>query len=385
VRILQLTPGYYPVIGGVERHVQALAERLVSRGHAVTVGTMQPHHGRLKDETHNGVSIRRFNAWGLGDAYRAPVGLLGFLRATRNNWDIVHVHNYHALLIPIAALAGVRPLVVTTHLNDVPHSGVARLLHVPYTAIGRWAVKRAEAVVCVTEAEARRVRTRLGVAADQIAVIPNGVSEALIAARGQGVERDPHLLLAVGRLQPYKRVDRAIDMLAELGAPYTLAVVGDGPQAAALEAQARNLGVADRVVFAGKAGDAELVDWYQRAAMVVSLSEAEAFGMTVLEGLAAGCHVVCSGIPAFRDLAAQFNGHVTVVEDGSPGSGAAAVRARIEQRPVAPPDVSGYTWDAVAERLLAVYENVTSAGPRVAGNDEPQGGSAGGESLLAGG
>lgn len=354
-----MTPGYYPVIGGVERHVEALSERLVARGHDVTVATMQPRGERLAGETYRGVDIRRFDSRGVGDAYRVPLALPGFLRAGRNLWDVVHVHNYHAGLIPLVALAKVHPFVVTTHLNDVPHSAIAGLLHVPYSRIGRWAVAKADTVICVTEAERRRVVERLGVPVERIVVIPNGVNEALVAAGNDAGERDTHLLLSVGRLQPYKRVEDAISIVAELGAPYRLAVVGDGPQREALEQQAAALGVAGRVTFAGKASDDELVGWYRRAGIVLSLSEAEAFGMTVLEGVAAGAQVVASDIPAFRDLAGQFPMCVTVVPRRDPAAGAEAVRVIGRRAQVTPVDVSAFTWDAVTERVLDVYRRVT--------------------------
>lgn len=49
MRILQVTPGYYPIIGGVERHAQALSERMAGRGHEVTVVTMQARTEHLPE------------------------------------------------------------------------------------------------------------------------------------------------------------------------------------------------------------------------------------------------------------------------------------------------------------------------------------------------
>lgn len=380
MRILQVTPGYYPTVGGVERHVQALAERLAAREHEVTVATMQPRGQHLANEIHDGVFVRRFDAVGLGDAYRVPPALLSFLRDTRNHWDVVHVHNYHAALIPLAALAGVRPWVVTTHLNDTPHSAAAKLLHIPYSLVGRWAVSRAQMVICVTQAERERVGQRLGVAPERSTVIPNGVSETVLATRRRDIERDPYLLLSVGRLQPYKRVEDALAIVAELGAPYRLVVVGEGPHRAVVEQRAVELGVTDRVAFVGKARDDELIEWYSRAGVVLSLSEAEAFGMTVLEGVAAGSQVVCSDIPAFRDLAGHFPGYVSVVGRRDARAGAAAVRAARERTPGGVADVSGFTWEAVTDRVLDVYhrvaglvQEVEGAGqhPSGAGSDRP--------------
>ena len=159
-------------------------------------------------------------------------------------------------------------------------------------------------------------------------------------------------------MQGYKRVDTALRALALLERPYRLAIVGDGPERGSLEALAAELGVAGRVTFAGRASDGELVDWYGRAGVVVSLSSAEAFGMTVLEAVAAGTQVVSSSIPAFVDLARLFPGQVTATTTGDPQQVAVAVREAGRRALQPPADVSAFTWDAVTKRVLDVYWGV---------------------------
>jgi glycosyltransferase involved in cell wall biosynthesis len=366
VNILQVTPGFWPVIGGVERHVEALAERLAARGHQVTVATLEPRGRHLGRETRQGAEVMRFRAWGIGDAYRFPRGLSAFLRANRNTFDIVHVHNYHAPLIPLVAFGRGGQFVATTHLNDTPHSSVARLLHHAYRWVGAAAAQRAAVVVCVTEAERTRVVGKLGVLRERTAVIPNGFDPALLQAREGARDRDPFLLLAVGRLQPYKRVDAAIRALALLDPAYRLVVVGDGPQRAELAAVAADSGLGDRVTFAGRASDGDLIARYRQAGVVLSLSSAEAFGMTVLEGVAAGAQVVASDIPAFLDLAQLFPEQVFTVDPEGPEQVAQAVRQASARVGNAAADVSAFTWDAVADRLLEVYRRVvgTERSPR---------------------
>jgi glycosyltransferase involved in cell wall biosynthesis len=359
VNILQVAPGYWPVIGGVERHVEALAARLTTAGHQVTVAALEPRDAPRGPETHRGAQVVRFHAWGVGDAYRFPPGLAAFLRASRNRFDLVHVHNYHAPLIPLVAFAWSGPFVVTTHLNDVPHSGTARALHYPYRLIGRAAIRRAAAVICVTDAERERVVQRLGASPERTIVIPNGFDTALLGARQHGGRRDPFLLLAVGRLQAYKRVDAAIRGLALLDARYRLVVVGDGPEAPELKALAAAAGVADRVTFAGRASDGALIDWYRRAGVVMTLSSAEAFGMTVLEGVAAGAQVVASDIPAFLDLARLFPQQVITVDADGPEQVAQAVRQASDRVGNPSADVSAFTWDVVTDRLVDLYRVVT--------------------------
>lgn len=357
MRILQVTPHYFPQRGGVERHVQAISEGLAARGHTVAVITMAAPGHPAAVELVNGVPVHRLPALGPAPAYRVPMALLSCL-AGGEQFDIVHAHNYHAPMLPLAAAAAAGRLVVTPHLNDRPHSRAAGLLHRPYSLVGRWALRRARAVVCVSPAEQARLTARFGLPAAATTVIPNGVDLGAVA-RERPAPRDPRLLLAVGRLESYKRADRAIAALAALPSDYRLVIVGEGPRRAALLAQAHSLGVAERVHLAGAVDDATLADWYRRAAVALNMSEAEAFGITVLEALARGCRVVSSAIPAFCDLARSFPAQITPVPADSPAAVAAAVLAAAQSPAPAAADLSAFSWDSVVERLLALYEGLS--------------------------
>jgi glycosyltransferase involved in cell wall biosynthesis len=77
-----------------------------------------------------------------------------------------------------------------------------------------------------------------------------------------------------------------------------LDVVGSGDDVAALQEQARRLGVADLVTWHGRVAHEDLPDHYRRAGVTVlpSLTEAESFGMTLVEAMAGGCPVVGSDV-----------------------------------------------------------------------------------------
>jgi glycosyltransferase involved in cell wall biosynthesis len=355
MRILQITPHYYPQRGGVERHVQSISEGFVAHGHEVAVITMAMP-GATATERINGVRVYRLMVIGPTPAYHVPPGLGGCL-ANSQGFDVIHVHNYHAAMLPIVAALTPRRLVVTPHLNDQPHSRMAGLLHVPYALVGGWSLRQADAVVCVSAAERARLMSRFGLRPEDVTVIPNGVDLAS-AGRARPEQRDPALLLVVGRLQAYKGVDRAIATLAALPVTYRLVIVGEGPCREALQAQAERLGLASRVTFTGAVSDDELTGWYQRAGVALNMSSAEAFGITVVEALAHGCRVVCSDIPAFRDLAAQMPAHISIVPaDRADAVAAAALEAA--QAPASMADVSNYSWSKIVTRLLALYERVT--------------------------
>lgn len=308
----------------------------------------------------NGVPVRTFRSLGVAPAYRFPPGLFGWL--LRSSFDVVHVHNYHGGLTPIVAAARRHGcMVVSPHLNDRAHSRTAQLLHRAYGPIGRWSLRRATAVVCVSAAERERLIQRFGLHPDDLVLIPNG-ADALAPADGQAgqVHRDAHVILVVGRLEAYKQIDRAIEALAYLPDFFRLVIVGDGPLRTALAHHASGCGVADRVTFAGRVSDDQLAGWYARAAALISLSSAEAFGLTVIEALAGGAHVICNDIPAFREIALRFPHKVRVLPGGDVAAVVAAIKEVTDCSGCPPLELGDYSWSAVTRRLVELYGRLLS-------------------------
>ena len=105
-------------------------------------------------------------------------------------------------------------------------------------------------------------------------------------------------LCSVQRLIPYKRVDMQVRMVAALkeqGLYARLTIAGDGPERAELEALARELGVDDRVTFAGQLDpDGVRALMHSSDIFLATSNRKEGWGATVNEGMAAGCVVVAS-------------------------------------------------------------------------------------------
>lgn len=240
--------------------------------------------------------------------------------------DIVHAHNYHSLPAFFAAL-GVTDerFVVTTHYHGESAGRFRDRLLSLYRPFGKWAINQADQVIAVSEWERDRLREDFDISAT---VIPNGVEvERFASAKPES--RDRPYILTVGRLEKYKGVQHIIRAMSELK-EFDLLVVGSGPYREELERIA--LGeVGNRVEFLGYVADDRLPRLYAGAEVYVTLSEFEAYGMTVAEALSAGTPCVVRELRALADWA-KIHGCFGV-SGTTPGIVADAVRRVSETVP----------------------------------------------------
>lgn len=359
LRVLLVTPRYAPWIGGVESHVQHLAAGLRGLGVGLEVATTG---GGPAVEVIDGVTVRRFAAFAPGGNYHISPELFRFVRRSADRFDIIHAHSYHSLTSLVAALGASRTqMVVTTHYHGVGHSAVRQALHVPYRPAARWMLNKAARLVCVSKSEERLLLEANPSLAGRTVVIPNGIDTAFFGAHSG--EREEGLVLAVARLESYKRIDRLIEAVTHLPSEYHLLVAGTGPQQAELEMMAQQRGLAGRVRFAGALPDAALREAYRRAAVYVSLSSREAFGMTLLEAAASGCPVVASDLPSHSELREYADGIALVPEAATAVEIAQSIEAQIGVEAHLK-DPSGLDWESIAANTLEEYRGVLSAGGR---------------------
>ena len=166
----------------------------------------------------------------------------------------------------------------------------------------RRAYAYADRIITLTEGARRDLAQNFAVPDELIsvmltnAVVPPAMVDRIARWDGEaGRERD--LIVCVGRLSPEKdqrTLIRAVSILPPAQA-WRLAIVGDGPERPALEALARELGVADRIVFAGEVTDP--FAFMMRARLAVCASVYEGLGNAIIEALACGTPVVSTDCP----------------------------------------------------------------------------------------
>ncbi|RWD37133.1 MAG: glycosyltransferase family 1 protein [Mesorhizobium sp.] len=365
MRILMVAARCYPLIGGIETHIQEVGPRLVARSHAVDVLTTDPSEQLPVEEEVRGMRVRRVRAWPRKlDLYAAP-GIYTAIR--RGVWDLIHFQGYNSLVAPIGLLAAIRgdvPFIVTFHSGG--HSSRLRnAMRGTQQALLRPLVARAARLIGVSEFEADFFSVRMRLPRERFVVIPNG---AAMPAASLGVKVDPHLIVSGGRLERYKGHHRAIAALPELihrVPDARLHIVGTGPYEGELRRLVATLGLENRVTIAGIPGSErqKMADLLASAALFVLFSEYEAHPVAVMEALSLRRPVLVSDTSGLRELAA--NGLCRAIAcNAGPGELAAAMAEELEaHREV--PDLALPDWDACAQALSDVYYDVLGSRSRV--------------------
>jgi glycosyltransferase involved in cell wall biosynthesis len=200
-------------------------------------------------------------------------------------------------------------------------------------------------VIAVSEWEKGKLASDFDVGATMIS---NGLDIERFT-EAEPVERERPYLLTVGRLEKYKGVQHMIRTMQEFP-EYDLLVAGSGSFRKELETLARQEGIEDRVVFLGYVDEEELIGLYVGAEVYITMSEFEAYGMTVAESLAAGTPCVVRESGALTDWI-DYRGVVGVTSTSSAKLREAIKSVRDQE--VEPNILS--TWEKITNDIEEVY------------------------------
>lgn len=370
--------------GGVETNVREVTRRLRESGEDVEVYASDLYDEARWERRSNyasvvdGVPVHRFPVRKRlvpGLTMPMMVGLIDAL--SESDPDVIHAHSHRYGHVLEAAAVADRlriPLVVSTHYHpaDRGEPAVKRgLLRVQDVVFGMTAYRVARALVVQTDLEGSLVREFAP--AKKLRTIAPGIDLASWsnpeADRTDGLDLPNEYFLFVGRIASNKGLPILLDALARLGpgARRPLVLMGrDWGERARLEAQARQLGLGDSVHFLDHVDAASAYRGViRRARALVLPSEWEAFGLVLLEAMAAGTPIVASavgGVPEVLDHGRAGR----LVPYGDAVALAGALRSVLEDpgtterlRAVARERVRAFDWSVTVDRHRALYREVT--------------------------
>jgi len=229
--------------------------------------------------------------------------------AIKHNLDLIHCH----YAIPHATSAWIAremlqrsgaylPVVTTLHGTDITIVGQDPSFH----AITKFSIEKSDGLTAVSSFLQQETLTAFGCTACRIEVIPNFIdpdvydrSKYTGVLDGQ-VEGGNRVLMHMSNFRPVKRIRDVVQVFARVvkRVPSVLVMVGDGPERDSAEAEARQLGVDDKVFFLGKIE--AVAPLLAGADLFLLPSDRESFGLSALEALASGVPVIgtnAGGLP----------------------------------------------------------------------------------------
>jgi glycosyltransferase involved in cell wall biosynthesis len=294
MRILVIASELPPVASGVARSTDRLIRGLRQHGHQVDI-----------------LSNADAPYFRSGEVRLSALGgrLLRLAPKIATHYDLVNVHgpvptiSDVSLMLLRALRRNGRPRILYTHHWTLEFDrGFLASLDGPYMTAHHLLARLADHVAVESEAYADLFN---GDKHPPVSVVPCGVdSDRFRPASPKGYDGAAALrVLFVGQLRPYKGAAVAIDAVAHQPG-LALTVVGRGPQEASLRRRLIENG-ADNIRITGYLDEETLIDAYRTHDVCVlpSTNRLEAFGLTLLEGMAAGCVPVASDLPGVRDLA----------------------------------------------------------------------------------
>jgi 1,2-diacylglycerol 3-alpha-glucosyltransferase len=370
------TDSYLPRRSGVVRAIESAVRGLRERGQGAYV--FAPAYAGHVDTDPD---IYRFPSIASPGYPDFPLGVpysSGHLRTMRNlRLDIVHSHSPFLLggLGVWAARTLNLPLLFTYHTLYAEYAHYAPLLGdlvrpfiIAYTTAYCNRCDRVLVSVPSLDGILRHygVRTRIEVC-PSVGIDPAEFAQAAPAGVRAWfrIPEDAPLLLFVGRLAREKGLRLLLESVAGLPPQAWLLLLGDGPERRELEAEARRLGIAARVVFGGEQDHRHVIDALFACDIFVFPSQTETLGLAVLEAMGAGCAIV----------AVQGGAIPEVVQDGETGRVVAAEPSTLRQAigdlladaegrramgARARTAAAAYNQARVVDQLLATYDTMVA-------------------------
>ncbi len=373
MKIAQLTPYFYPHLGGVESHVLELSKHLRDLGHEVLVVTTKLEDAESED-TVEGVPVKRVEPLTIFLSTPIVPGVRDVL--SEENYDILHGHSPP----PLMPFFGVRsakkkevPFVLTYHCDlEIPNIFGPLIVNLYEQTFGTYTVSGADKIITTTTSYGATSKAVWHREAD---IIPNAVDQERFHPSNDGGQvreklgvGDKKLVTYVGRIAYHKGLEyfvRAANYLEEEDVQFLL--VGTGDFRPELERLIRRNRLEDKVMFAGRVPNEELPNYYAATDVFVlpSVSRLEAFGIVALEAMASSVPVIVSDIPGVRDVIVEGK-HGLLAEPMNSEDLAGKIRTLIQNPEMAERMGENgrkrveerFTWNKVAKKIEKVYGSI---------------------------
>jgi glycosyltransferase involved in cell wall biosynthesis len=369
------------VIGGVERGVIEITKYIAAHGHQVVLLCKESRFSEVENLFENVTNITFVS-----------LQVLTHVMSLRNAWidsktiqDIAEKTGADVIHFPYNWSFPLRkkvPTVLTVH-DVIPFTfreamGFFRNVFLYKPGI-RQACRLNSMIATVSEFSKQDIVKKVGVPADKIRVIPNGLREPLEPDKKVNADLDERFglkdgfILSVGGIHERKNIIRLTHAFSRLvnqrGYPGKLVITGSvsgAPYQTKMkklcDAAVKETGMEEKVVFAGFITDVKLDSLMRRAAFLVYPSLYEGFGIPILEAMKVGTPVITSNLTAMPEVA----GGAAVLVDPYDIEGMVSEMSKLLQDNKLREELvrrgmeraSHYSWERTSEQYLELYKEV---------------------------
>lgn len=289
-----------PEAGGAEVHLHEILTHLVDWGHeAVQVSATFPRC--TPEETIDGIRVIRRGRW-----FDANFTIPRFLRShfKNNQYDVI-LEDINKLPFFVPLVTDIPVVPVIPHLFGTTVFREANILIASYVVFMELFIPfvfRKNHFMVISDSTRDDLVSR-GVDPDRIEVVLCGLDHSRYRNLSRERFHEP-TIVHLGRLRKYKSVEvamKAMKTIREKLPEARLVIIGDGPHKPALERESRRLGLGESIEFRGYMDHEELIEFLNRAHLLLNTSPKEGWGLTVVEANACGLPVVASNRPGLKD------------------------------------------------------------------------------------
>lgn len=330
MRILKLCVRFPPAPGGVEFQLLKILKELQNRGHNVEVYTSDLYSEipwkKLDGPYSNfeGISVKRFKSYSMKGDMQYTIMPSLVRTVLKGNWDIIHAHSYGYFPSHVGAFTrrmNRGKFVFTPHFHpgETTWGGERRMvirgLYDRFVAGS--VIEASDKIICVSEGE-KNIAINSGFDPKKIVIVPDSVEISRFDGlkedtfkKKYGIEGD--FILFVGRLAKNKGLKYLVEAVPQILQcfPKTIFVIigQDEGMLESLLSLSKKLGVEEKIMFLGRLDDKEVSEAFMDCSVFALPSEFEAFGIVLIEAMAAGKPCV----------ATKVGGVPYVVKDGETG------------------------------------------------------------------
>jgi len=372
MHVLQVIPSVSPYYGGTSEVFFHICKTLRKLGVEVSIASTDakgPESAEITASIPAGIKAHIFKR-DFSEAWKYSGQFGGWLRANVKQFDLVHCHSVWSYLPSKAAAVAINqkvPHFVSPHgmLSPYTFSRKPLLKKVFWWASERTMVRNASGFFASSRAEAAEIQTLNAKA--PVCTLPHGLPEEAFATKPDPdfLRKQIHLdasvpiLLFFSRVHPKKGLlDLLLPAFSRLREKAVLVIAGgEDPHSPGhmkeVRAYVSENGLEKKVIFVGYVDPADRWRYFDSADLFLLPSQAENFGMVVVEAMARGTPVIISEQVQAAEIVKQHSGGLVLPRNTEAWT--QAIDRALATQPLAKPSYHG-SWDSIGSQMIGFYE-----------------------------